>query len=576
MTDIVWVSYRKPDIIARGYWDQGLLERIMDRTVWRPVNALTFEHHDGFDTLPTGRGAVVVVPAQHHADVELVDRLNHDISSLPWCLLILTGDECSLFPWRALHHPNMRLWIMTPRREIHQQSGARFIGEGWHADTPDTLAAGTPNKTLDWFFAGQVTHPRRSQCARILQTLHDGELIQTEGFTLGLDRHDYLHRMAAAKVAPAPSGPGTPDSFRLYEALEAGALPIADARCPNRHNDRYWQLVYGDVPFPIIDDWADLPDVIDLALQAWPAPANRASAWWQQYKRQLAYDLDDDIRALTDTDAGGALADRITVIMPTSVIPSHPSTAVIVETIDSIRTQLGPNVEIIVTIDGLRDEQADRRDDYLEYQRRLVWATNHQMTNVVPVIVDSHVHQGNLARIALALVRTPGVLFCEHDTPLCGDIPWSRLADAIEERQANVIRLHHEASILEPHRHLMVDDTPHDIAGIPMLRTMQWSQRPHLAATDFYRRTISTYFGQQSRSMIEDVMHGVVDQAWREHGEAGWDDWRIWMYAPPGDMKRSLHLDGRGDAPKFDDRFVYAYDGPTPEGAPWPTAERTE
>jgi hypothetical protein len=50
--------------------------------------------------------------------------------------------------------------------------------------------------------------------------------------------------------------------------------------------------------------------------------------------------------------------------------------------------------------------------------------------------------------------------------------------------------------------------------------------------------------------MIEDVMYGGVETAWREFGLAGWDRYRLWMYAPEGNIKRSTHLDARAGEPK--------------------------
>ena len=58
----------------------------------------------------------------------------------------------------------------------------------------------------------------------------------------------------------------------------------------------------------------------------------------------------------------------ITVIIPTSVIRSHPSTAIIDETINNIRYHL-PDSEIILQIDGIRDEQLHRKKEYDEYKK---------------------------------------------------------------------------------------------------------------------------------------------------------------------------------------------------------------
>jgi hypothetical protein len=80
----------------------------------------------------------------------------------------------------------------------------------------------------------------------------------------------------------------------------------------------------------------------------------------------------------------------------------------------------------------------------------------------------------------------------------------------------------------------------------PLLRTAQYSQRPHLASTDLYRRMLTDCFSPQSKAFIEDRMHSVVYEAYRLRGKAGWNDWKLWLYAPAGDMKRSYHTDGRG------------------------------
>lgn len=576
MTAVVWVSYRQPEIIARGYWDEGLLERLFDRRLWDPVRGHSYTHYQWLEKVPDGHGAVVIVPAQHHVDH--VERINADIARLPWCVLILAGDEHSLFPWRRLRHPRMHLWVMTPRPGEHQGL-VRFLGEGWHVDTPDVVAAVPADapRPLPWFFAGQVTHERRRACVEALRALphHSSQLVETPGFTQGLPRHEYLLRMAHSRVIPCPSGPGTPDSFRLYEALEAGCLPLADATTSEGWAG-YWPFLLGErPPFPVVEDWSDLPEVMADALAGWPANANRAVAWWQGYKRDLVYAIEDDVRGLSRSyPAPDGPKDRITVLMPTSPMPSCPSTAIIEETIASVRAQPDlAGAEIVVMIDGVRAEQAHRATDYAEYVRRLLRLTN-RWPNVVPMLASAHLHQANLTREALRMVRTECVLFVEHDTPIDGPVPWGAMADAIASGEASVIRLHHEAHVLDVHQHLMLDRVPQVVAGVPMLRCAQWSQRPHLASTEFYRTMIEECFGRASRTMIEDVIHGVVDQAWREHGEAGWDRFRLWMYAPEGDIRRTRHTDGRGPDSKYD--MYYAYDGPQPEGAPRATAERVD
>jgi DNA-dependent RNA polymerase auxiliary subunit epsilon len=55
----------------------------------------------------------------------------------------------------------------------------------------------------------------------------------------------------------------------------------------------------------------------------------------------------------------------VTIVIPTSYIPSHPSTKVIEETIKNTRFHF-PDNEIILQIDGMRQEQIMYEKEYIE------------------------------------------------------------------------------------------------------------------------------------------------------------------------------------------------------------------
>ncbi len=246
------------------------------------------------------------------------------------------------------------------------------------------------------------------------------------------------------------------------------------------------------------------------------------------------------------------LADLITVLVPTSPIPSHPSTAIIDETLDSIDAAGLDACEVLVMADGVRPEQADRAADYAEYLRRLSWSLAHERANVVPLVFPEHRHQAAMTRVALEQVRTPLILFAEHDTPLVGEIPWESMAGAILTApcKVDVIRLHHESVVLRVHRYLMAGKIE-DVRGVPLWRTAQWSNRPHLASTGWYRAMLGRHFPPECRTFIEDKYYGVIATPWVERQEWG-NEAKLWLYHPEGNIKRSTHLDGREDQPKWD------------------------
>ena len=240
----------------------------------------------------------------------------------------------------------------------------------------------------------------------------------------------------------------------------------------------------------------------------------------------------------------------ITVVIPVSPIKSHPEIGILTETVESVRHHL-PDAEIFLTFDGVRVEQKRRRKDYDEAIRRTLEMADGPWHPVVPYIFDKHLHQVGMLRAVLSEVRTPLLMYVEQDTPLVCDEPidFGAITDALGTGVSSLVRLHHEAVIPDEHRHMMHG---HE-SGYPLLRTSQWSQRPHVAAVAYYRRVLDSYFTQAARSFIEDRMHGVLDESFNVDGVAGWQQHRVHIYDPGnGNMKRSYHTDGRAGEKKYD------------------------
>lgn len=226
----------------------------------------------------------------------------------------------------------------------------------------------------------------------------------------------------------------------------------------------------------------------------------------------------------------------ITVLVACSPIPSHPNTEVLDRTLSSIRDRL-PNSEIILMLDGVPAKDIAQQDRYEEFVQNMLWRTNTTLQPAVPLVFDKHEHQSGMTRKALEMIDTPLLLFMEQDTPLHNEIPFIELAEIVYQGYANLIRFHHEAQIHPEHEYLMLDREPIQILGQPLLRTRQWSQRPHLASTQFYKEICANYWDDQPR-FIEHIMYGPAIQ--REFSE-----FRLHTYAPEGTYVRSLHLDGR-------------------------------
>lgn len=272
-------------------WDQTLLDDLLSGALWQ--HGIEFERLDAYPR--EADGILLICPARYYADHTA--EISEAIARYRWVLAFRVGDEEDLLDPREIVHSNLKWWVQTPR--VGRDYGdARFMPLGY---TPHfrELGGEAPDRTVDVFLSGQRTHRRRVECFDALDgDDHVQRVHATEGFTQGLRPPEYVRQMCGAKVAPAPSGAVSPDSFRLWEALEAHCVPVADDVSPAYDSRGFWRMLLPDAPFPILADYANLPGWIDDLLADWPRNANRIAAWWIAKKREYSQWLREDLEAL--------------------------------------------------------------------------------------------------------------------------------------------------------------------------------------------------------------------------------------------------------------------------------------
>lgn len=239
--------------------------------------------------------------------------------------------------------------------------------------------------------------------------------------------------------------------------------------------------------------------------------------------------------------------DRISILVPVSPIKSHPDTSIVDHTIATIRYHL-PTAMMYLMMDGVRPEQEDYRERYTEFKRRL---RNKSDENTHFLEFETHKHQVGMTRAALDIITTPLILFVEQDMPIVIDEPieWEGIMGCVLAHEANIVRLMHEAFPLACHEHLMGKIFYYN--GVRFRKTIQWSQRPHVADADFYRMILTAHFSPEAITMIEDRMHGAC----QDHG---WEYSKMAVYLPNDkNCKRAYHTDGREGDAKYDDRYTF-------------------
>ena len=221
-------------------------------------------------------GNIFVIPGEYEG--EYINQINEELNKYPYAVVLITSDENSNFPVKALSHPRMKVWMQYPK-DWHEVD--HYLPAGYSPNSkfniPDT-------KELDWFWGGQVTHQDRFELVEQLRKMNNGFLLESEGFTQGIDLQDYLDLMAKAKIVPIPRGNVQPDTMRMYDALELGCMPVI-----RRQDDIFYKRLLGGHPFPVIEQWNELPYV----------KYQDCSIWWQAYKHTMYKNMVEDIQWLS-------------------------------------------------------------------------------------------------------------------------------------------------------------------------------------------------------------------------------------------------------------------------------------
>jgi hypothetical protein len=261
-----------------------MLDLLFDNDLY--YTGLTFKRVEGY---PHTDGAILIIPGRYWFDKG--NQISEAIAKYHWVLAMRVGDEEDLFDPEIVFHRNIKWWVQTPKPGSDYGDARQFgIGFPPHFNEIPFTERGT-----GVFLSAQNTHDRRHQCFAALESVDVPKLVaETSGFTAGMERKRYVQCMCAAKIAPAPAGPVTGDSFRLYEALEAHTVPIADDK-------KFWLNLFPDAPFPIVDNYEQLGGYIHDQLEQWPANSNRITAWWMHQKRQLSKWLVEDLDDLGAT-----------------------------------------------------------------------------------------------------------------------------------------------------------------------------------------------------------------------------------------------------------------------------------
>lgn len=275
----------KPETPNNDYWDYGFINDMFKDLGYKSEEV---------SKLPVCDRAIVVLPARHHKGLE--EQVQKELDKIKHCIFMAMGDEESDFDIDQIKAKHT--YVQNPHPGKHDKY--HKLGTGYPPQSQEILPTMKYGKDLNVYFSGQITHRRRIEMVENMREYELGDsntlINRTKGFTQGVSHNQYYDEMARARVVPCPSGAVIPDSFRLFEALESMAVPLADEVNPTGTITEYWNWLFGEeTPFPKYKEADRLVGLTNEVLADWDRIVQQQTCWWIKQKRDFKLKLQEQL-----------------------------------------------------------------------------------------------------------------------------------------------------------------------------------------------------------------------------------------------------------------------------------------
>jgi hypothetical protein len=286
-----WSNNQRPALDARG--SRRVFECCTMRLnlIWNRTDLLETEWIrdllGGLDlTERVSSGRTIVLPLSIVVDGPL-SRMPaaylEQIGAVGNCVLLELSDE-SYLHFAAPCNP-FNLVIRNYASPFFRDPRVRFMPLGY-ANAFAGCAAGKPaaERQHVWSFVGSTKATRREMLKRLVGIVPNRVHITGDatGDVVNLTPAEYREIVGNTAFLPCPMGNYNLESFRIYEALQAGAIPILE----ERRTYRYFRQILGESPLPFVRTWAEGREFVARIARSTDEMnilQSRCGDWWREF-----------------------------------------------------------------------------------------------------------------------------------------------------------------------------------------------------------------------------------------------------------------------------------------------------
>jgi len=211
------------------------------------------------------------------------------------------------------------------------------------------------------------------------------------------------------------------------------------------------------------------------------------------------------------------LEDRLTVVLATSPVPSHPSTALIDHVLESFSLAGLDKCRLVIVCDGciVQDRARPKRGivtaavaaAYCEFVQQL--QDRYATDKAVRVLaLEKHHGFAFAVKAALSLVQTRFLCVVQHDNAFVRQVDLQCALQALEDPRVKYVGLLSSATLdyvgLCNSRY-GIRISALEINGVPLVPLVYWYDKTHIASVDYYRSLFELAYDARTYWLLPDT-----------------------------------------------------------------------
>ena len=270
--DLIWGEYHK------NYSNKWIYE-ILNKINFQSINS--DQELDNKDTL-------IIIDSSVEKKVEFYTKLKLLCSKI---FLIHLGDETGIYDLSPVYGNCNHVWRTFCTGRYFNNKKVDCIAVGYKSGVE--INKKDLKRKYKWAFIGTPHKSSRHDLLFQLSSIQPSFSYKTEKFHKKImDTEEMTQVLSQTSFLPCPNGFVHPETYRLYEALESGCIPIVE----NAY--KYYDRLFPDNPFLKIDKWIEAKEIINKwTEQKIIKKSEECNFWWNKYKEKLQEDIKEKIKS---------------------------------------------------------------------------------------------------------------------------------------------------------------------------------------------------------------------------------------------------------------------------------------